>query len=171
VSEFRINISNLPQGVHEYSFEAEAAKLNLDSSYVGTVRVGAKLDKSNGQIMLRAAVNASAWLTCDRCLEHFDEKIGTRYGILYVIESRTMQEVQSDEEVQILSHDTNYIDLDEDARQFLELSLPQKQLCREDCAGLCPICGKNKNREQCSCTVEVIDPRWDALKKLTGSRN
>jgi uncharacterized protein len=171
VPEFRINISNLPQGIHEYFFEADAAKLSLDSRYVGTVRLSANLDKSTGQIMLRAVINASSQLACDRCLEHFEEGIGTAYSILYVIESRSMEEIHSGEELQVLSHDTNYIDLDEDVRQYLELSVPQKQLCRDDCAGLCPICGKNKNREQCSCAVVEIDPRWDVLRKLSSNRN
>jgi uncharacterized protein len=171
VPEFRINISNLPQGIHEYSFDAEAAKLTLNALYYGAVRLAATLDKSPGQIMLRATVNASARLMCDRCLEHFEERIGTGYTILYVMETRSTEEIQSEEEMQVLSHDTNYIDLDEDVRQYLELSLPQKQLCRGDCAGLCPICGRNKNNDQCSCAIEEIDPRWDALKKLSGSRN
>ena len=167
--EFRINISNLSQGIHEYSFEAEAAKLNIDSHYTGPVRVRATIDKSSQQIMLRAVVNASSMLMCDRCLEEFEENIGTGYAILYVTDSRSMQDVRSEEEVQVISHDTNYIDMDEDVRQYLELSVPQKQLCREDCAGLCPICGKNKNREQCSCVAVEVDPRWDALRKLNNN--
>jgi uncharacterized protein len=41
-----------------------------------------------------------------------------------------------------------------------------KVTCRADCKGLCPQCGKNLNQEQCSCSREVEDPRWAALKDV-----
>ena len=53
--------------------------------------------------------------------------------------------------------------------QFI-LALPVKPLCREDCAGLCPVCGVNLNLEKCDCAKGAPDPRWDALKNLTASR-
>ena len=46
------------------------------------------------------------------------------------------------------------------------LALPLKAICRDDCKGLCPHCGKNLNQEQCACTEPVEDPRWLALKDL-----
>jgi len=46
-----------------------------------------------------------------------------------------------------------------------------KSLCREDCKGLCPHCGKNLNEIQCSCTDEVEDPRWSALKEIRDKLN
>ena len=73
---------------------------------------------------------------------------------------------ETEEEVQYLPVDTNIIDLGEDVRQYLTLSLPLKTVCREDCAGLCPICGINKNKATCSCTMEESDPRWVDLKKF-----
>jgi uncharacterized protein len=41
-----------------------------------------------------------------------------------------------------------------------------KPVCREDCRGLCPSCGANRNRETCSCQIEWVDPRMDALRAL-----
>src|SRR5947199_407510 len=70
------------------------------------------------------------------------------------------------------------IDLGEDVRQLeglmLEdvlreqvlLSVPLKALCREDCKGLCPTCGKNRNTEPCSCPPALGDPRWSALRDI-----
>jgi uncharacterized protein len=53
-------------------------------------------------------------------------------------------------------------------REQFYLALPMKPLCREDCKGLCPICGVNRNRETCSCRSEWVDPRMEALRKLKG---
>ena len=44
------------------------------------------------------------------------------------------------------------------------LALPMKPLCREDCRGLCPVCGGNRNVTACACETHVPDPRWTALK-------
>jgi len=44
--------------------------------------------------------------------------------------------------------------------------LPLKAICREDCKGLCPHCGKNLNQEQCNCAEPMEDPRWSALKEI-----
>ena len=46
------------------------------------------------------------------------------------------------------------------------LALPMRALCREDCRGLCPVCGGNRNAEACACRSEATDPRWAALRGL-----
>jgi uncharacterized protein len=46
------------------------------------------------------------------------------------------------------------------------LALPLKIVCRDDCKGLCPQCGKNLNEGPCACVVQVEDPRWAALKEI-----
>ena len=52
------------------------------------------------------------------------------------------------------------------ARDAVALALPDKILCRPDCAGLCPVCGKNRNRETCACESTWVDPRFEALREL-----
>jgi uncharacterized protein len=58
------------------------------------------------------------------------------------------------------------LDLSAWAHDAVALALPDKILCREDCAGLCPVCGKNLNREPHEHEGEQADPRWAALSKL-----
>lgn len=58
------------------------------------------------------------------------------------------------------------IDLGEVVREQLYLALPMKPLCQEDCKGLCPVCGVNRNRETCTCRQEWVDPRMAALAEL-----
>jgi uncharacterized protein len=48
------------------------------------------------------------------------------------------------------------------------LSLPVRTLCKPDCKGLCPRCGKNRNLEACTCEEGPADPRWEALADLRG---
>ncbi|HWQ01409.1 MAG TPA: DUF177 domain-containing protein [Gaiellaceae bacterium] len=58
------------------------------------------------------------------------------------------------------------LDLSAWARDSLLLALPTQILCRPDCAGLCPVCGKNLNEEPHTHEEEEADPRWAALEAL-----
>jgi uncharacterized protein len=167
MAEFRINISNLSEGVHDYSLGAETSKIGLDGRFGPEIRIAVRLEKSSRQIFLRTGIHTNAVFVCDRCLENFRRQIDTAYAIVYVNGGRSMAGAGKEEEVHVLPSDANYIDLDEDIRQYVLLAVPPKLLCTEECRGLCPLCGINKNRETCSCTAADIDPRWDALKKLS----
>ena len=56
--------------------------------------------------------------------------------------------------------------LEDVLREQVLLAAPLKAICREDCRGLCPHCGRNLNLEQCTCAEPIEDPRWEALKGL-----
>ena len=62
--------------------------------------------------------------------------------------------------------DNDKLDLSAWARDALALALPEKILCRPDCAGLCPVCGKDLNEEPHAHDEEREDPRWAALAEL-----
>jgi uncharacterized protein len=80
-----------------------------------------------------------------------------------------------EEEVELGDHDVvvgyyegDTVDLGEVVREQLFLTLPMKRLCREDCQGLCPTCGRNRNGEPCACPAaeEPADARFEALRAL-----
>jgi uncharacterized protein len=167
MAEFRVNISNLSEGIHEYRFEAEPSKIGLDERFNGTIKIEAKLDKNVRQIFLQVEIQAEGSFFCDRCLENFHKEMNTAYSMLYIQDARSTIDLNKEEEVQILTADMNYIDLDDDVRQYILLTIPQKLLCKEDCQGFCPTCGVNKNIASCTCGAQVVDSRWDALKKLS----
>jgi len=56
--------------------------------------------------------------------------------------------------------------LEEILREFIVLSLPMQKVCREDCRGICPACGQNRNAALCACTQKQVDDRWAALKNI-----
>ena len=58
------------------------------------------------------------------------------------------------------------LELADVVREQVMLWLPMRGLCREDCKGICPTCGVNRNREKCDCVQSFVDSRWDALKGL-----
>ena len=97
---------------------------------------------------------------CFRCLED---------AVLDVpISAREYQDAtpDADEELRTPYLEADKLDLSAWARDALALELPDKILCRPECAGLCPVCGKNLNDEPHEHDEEASDPRWSALAEL-----
>lgn len=165
MGELRINISKLSEGIHEYSLEADPSRIGLAGRFSQAITVKATVEKSSRQLFFQADVATEGEFTCDRCLDDFRRDLKGHYSIVYLSDGQG-GEIEGKDEVQVLSRDANFIELDEDVRQFLVLAVPQKLLCKDDCAGLCPVCGKNKNNSVCECEGEKTDPRWDGLQKI-----
>jgi uncharacterized protein len=108
-------------------------------------------------------------LLCARCLEPVVQDVTRKFDLLY----RPLGTDAGNEElsVTVAEAEVGYYQGDglllEDAiREQVLLAVPLKVVCREDCKGLCPTCGKNRNTEPCSCAPPLGDPRWSALKDI-----
>jgi len=166
VSGIQIRISGLSNGVYEYHFSVEPRDLLLEENFRTKVEVNTHLEKTSRQLILRTKIQTSALFQCDRCLVEFQKPLSAEYSMVYVYHE-TEGGPYNPEEVSVISHDTVSIDLAEDVRQLIVLSVPLKLLCSEKCKGLCPHCGCDFNTQSCSCTIEeTIDPRWQGLKDL-----
>jgi len=167
MAEFRLNIANLAEGVHQFSFKAIPGNIGLDDSFNGMVEVEATLEKMAHQFFLKAKAHVERLCECDRCLEQFPLDLRREYSVVYLHEGEISIFDEEAEEIQFLPYDANYIDLDEDIRQYIMLAIPVKLLCKEDCLGICPICGANRNETKCNCEIQEVDPRWDKLRERT----
>ena|SRR5688572_8425800 len=100
---------------------------------------------------------------CYRCLEDaaLDQPVDVR--------EYQAEDSQGDDELESDYVTDDKLDLSAWARDAVVLALPDKILCRPDCAGLCPVCGKNLNREPHGHEGEEIDPRWAGLADLRDS--
>lgn len=94
---------------------------------------------------------------CRRCLKPVQGTL--RAEVLELFEANPREG-----ETYRLGHD--FIDLEPLAREALVLDLPLAPLCREDCRGLCPTCGADRNVGDCDCPPADADPRWAALDVL-----
>lgn len=73
---------------------------------------------------------------------------------------------EGDDELRTPYLEDDRLDLSAWAHDALALALPDKILCRADCAGLCPLCGKDLNAEPHEHVEERVDPRWEKLSEL-----
>jgi uncharacterized protein len=161
----KISLGGLPEGRSEYQLHSTGAELSLREDFTGEVRVDVILEKRGHQILLSAAISTTGTFECDRCLEDFELRVNPSYRMYYVMD-RGDAAGMDPTEVQVIPAGLPVIDITDDVRQVIELSVPLKLLCRADCRGLCPSCGKNLNVSPCPCQDEIPDGRWDTLKSL-----
>jgi len=120
-------------------------------------------------IRLRGHLSAGLELQCARCLEPVPQEVKREFELLYRplgADAGKDELSVTDAEAEIGYYQGEGLALEDVLREQILLALPLKVTCRADCKGLCPQCGKNLNQEQCSCSTEVEDPRWAALKDV-----
>jgi uncharacterized protein len=164
--EIKIRISGLSNGLHEYHFVASPADVGLDDAFRKPVSLDVALEKSSRQIYLKADIASEGNFTCDRCLDDFSTAIASKLSIFYAFSEPEAENAEGDD-VRILTPETMYLEITDDVRQSIMLAVPLKLLCMEECKGLCPHCGINRNRQSCKChEQEETDTRWEKLKKI-----
>ena len=114
-----------------------------------------------GVLVMQGSIATTIHGICDRCASEFHRKV--EFPIDVVLVTELASEENEDEWVFPLEGDS--ADLDDIVRTVFVLNLDSKLLCKEDCKGLCPQCGKNLNDGPCNCRKE-LDPRFAALKQL-----
>ncbi|MGH9321108.1 MAG: YceD family protein [Vicinamibacteria bacterium] len=137
---------------------------------------------------LRGTMACRIELACVRCLEPVEMNVEEDLDLLYLpqsqnvapelAESRSSESPDDDEplpdrgldpeELAVSFYRDGRIDVSQMIVEQIVLALPMKLLCREDCRGLCPECGVNRNQTSCECEPDDTDPRWAKLKTLLG---
>lgn len=135
------------------------------------VTVELQLDNEEAELRIRGDVSLPAQVECARCLGLFSERVETQFSARYLrcsgLPEPEGDTVGGDEEaVHCLPPDASEVDLTDEVRQAILVSLPIRTLCGESCRGLCPVCGTNLNESQCGCERPVGHPAWSALARL-----
>lgn len=114
-----------------------------------------------GVVHLDLDVNFDFFGVCDRCMDDIERSYSISLKKIIV----SKMENENDDYDDYIVVENNVLDLDGLINEEIQLFLPAKMLCKEDCKGLCQGCGKNLNYEKCECEKEV-DPRLAALSDL-----
>jgi uncharacterized protein len=155
----------------QLSFGVEWLKKALEEDLFPTQNESSTLSleissQMNGdEVLVRGTGEAKLTLCCSRCLEAAPYEFPLEFDLLFAPRAKEPKVRDGEillrtEELDLDFFDGEEIDLDRVAEEQLVLALPPYPLCKEDCKGLCPICGKNRNEEACACQPEqTIDPR------------
>jgi uncharacterized protein len=123
----------------------------------GDIVVALVLESMNDGIVVKGAVRAPWASPCRRCLKGLTGVAAVGVDELYQIE------LTDDEAYPI---ENGQLDLTSMVRELALIELDAEQVCEADCAGLCPVCGINRNASSCECDTTVTDHRWSALDGL-----
>ena len=125
-------------------------------------------------IRVKGELETSLEVACARCLDPVVHPVERSFDLLYRplgTDSGHEELSVTDAEAEIGYYEGQGLLLEDTLREQVLLALPLRTICREDCKGLCPHCGKNLNEDQCSCVDDVEDPRWAALKEIRTKLN
>lgn len=129
----------------------------VHDALAGDIVVDLELEALNDGIVVRGSVSAPWAAPCRRCLADL-------HGVARADIDELYQVVVLDEDAYPIID--GQLDLAPMARQATMLELDDERLCREDCAGLCPQCGADRNIDHCGCATDIKDERWAALDGL-----
>lgn len=153
-----------------FAFQLDWRKIDTPEGVfdiVSPVNVRFMIEKNSEGFVLKGEVETTINLVCSRCLKTFDEKIvgeieayyiNDRFSDLYT-KSEKLESLDN-----IIFFSENKVDITDRIIESILMEIPDKPLCKEDCKGLCPICGVDLNENpDHTHEEEYIDPRFAKL--------
>ncbi len=127
------------------------------------------LETTGDEVRITGRLSVVMETECDRCLVTAQFPLDANFDLFY----HPMAEIAKDEEVaidpgeaEIGFYEGQGLELEDILREQVLLLLPMQRTCREDCKGICPVCGRNRNEVACDCRPNAFDDRWAALRNL-----
>jgi uncharacterized protein len=117
-------------------------------------------------IRLRAHFDGNFEQLCARCLDPVQQPLSGDFDLIFRpegVDAEAGEHAITEDETEIGYYEESGLLLEDAVREQVLLNLPGRSLCREDCQGLCPHCGANRNLASCECSEKPADPRWGAL--------
>jgi len=180
-----IDIQELEQHLIDFKEEISPGVFDLgeDLQQIGALKTAGRaqlVEEQHGKrqiikdIRIDGSLCTRVQMGCARCLEPVVEDVKHKFDLLY----RPQGADAGREELSVtaVEAEVSYyrgegLLLEDVLREQVLLALPLKAICRDNCRGLCPHCGKNLNLEQCDCAEPTEDPRWLALKEIRDKLN
>lgn len=173
-----INFDNVDKhGPQSYrgSYELSPSEIDRDEiSGPGSIAIEVKVDKGAqpAEYVVDGSSRFTADLNCSRCLEPYPFAHSSSFHVRFRPRPESSGdeneeiEISGEEELDVEFYAERTVPLRDLALEQIQLSIPMKPLCDDACLGLCPQCGKNKSREECTCETALTDGRWGALKDI-----
>ncbi|MDH7515370.1 MAG: DUF177 domain-containing protein [Bacteroidota bacterium] len=157
-----IRILGLPEGGHDIGMKCLPGEIGLPAEFEQELDIRVHLEKTHEQTVLRAHVETKAVYPCDRCLEPVTLPIDVSFTLFYTRDAEAARRVDEDD-VRIIDPDETVIDLADDVRDFVLLSIPMRRVCPDDAEGN-PTCIAPVLAERLVPPGISLNSPWDRLK-------
>ena len=160
----RINVAEIKKRLSKtFAYELTPDELDItdtDLKVTAPIRLEGVVENAGDVILLKADVKTEIERTCGRCLKVFTEPLAAQ--VVEKFYPAGAENIENDAFI----YESDLLDITEPVRESLLLAVPLQSLCREDCRGLCPVCGADRNEGDCGCDATTVDPRLAALKQF-----
>ena len=132
----------------DFDFDVDLSELSDaygNSLLADPIRINGCVVGILGSAKLSMSTSGTFHLTCDRCLSKF------KSDFFYSLEAMVTTDQYTSDPDSIVCDEDGLIDIIEQAQSLIVVEMPIKNLCSENCKGLCPVCGTNLNEDMCSC--------------------
>jgi uncharacterized protein len=138
-----------------------------DASWV-LQAVSLHLVPDGADVVVNGEVEAAVPLVCSRCLESFPARVKTTVDLCFAPRPVGADSVElGADDLDVDFYASDQLDVSRVLETEISLALPMKPLCREDCRGLCTVCGGNRNLVTCTCPERPAEPRLAVLRDLS----
>jgi uncharacterized protein len=154
-----------------FAFELPFSLATLDREplqQISPVLLEGTISRIEGGFALEAHCAFQGQLECSRCLASYPFETNEPFSLLLYKRAAPIPDVRElgKDELDVSYYDGAELDIGPIAEERIQMAIPMKPLCREDCLGLCPRCGQDRNLEPCGCAEKSVDPRWGALEAV-----
>lgn len=148
-----------PGSSKDVESEVDAAAFEFDDQRIADrpVSVHLRLESLSDGITVNGTATFGVRGECRRCLRPIDDDVTVAISELFQVT------VQDPDAYPIEQDQAPLLPM---VRENILLAVPLAPLCRTDCAGLCPVCGRDLNEGGCDCPAPIVDERWSALDDL-----
>lgn len=136
---------------------------DLEGKFAARVEGEVLVENTGTMFVGQGRLKTELQFPCSRCLKEFIFPIETSFELV-LVERHNSAALNTDEDLTIFDGDE--ADIEAEIEQAIFMALPIVYLCKEDCQGLCPVCGQDKNTQPCHCEQDTVDPRWAKLNDL-----
>ena len=171
----KIRIEEIEDTEKEAALVEEVSEINealartgvVDYQFQGAVPVNVHYYRLGADLFFRGRFTGRVAGTCARCLDSYPFSLQKEFTFLLKRQAeQAADEELTEEDVSLSFYQGDEVDLAPLVREAMILSLPTVPLCSDECRGLCPHCGVNRNVRACGCHEEWIDPRLEVLRTL-----
>ena len=168
----RIELERLEELGGKFSRQYAEGELTLDDPELNLVQppeIRGRARRDGKEVELSGELQAKIETACDRCLRPVEVAIRSEFAERFVPAVSWRAEEQhelSEADLNLAVYDGETIELDDVVREEILLAMPGHVVCREDCRGLCPVCGIDRNHGSCQCESKEVDSRWEGLENL-----
>jgi len=194
VAKLSLQLTDIPEEGLDLADEVQPDELGLlpeEAEVSGPLSLSAHLTNVGDHVYVEGVIDGSFVRECVRCLKQYDAYVEVPFTAAYQVSDSTARSrgrvakdsrqepveerdsETSDQEDDVYHCAGDRVELAEMLREHIILSTPMQPLCHEECRGLCPVCGQDRNEHPCRC-VEAAQKNpfailQERLKKSTSN--